>query len=213
VMTSINFEAAGSARHALDHTRRCHARVEGHLSEDVGPYLAGTAYRADDPLLQLWVVATLIDSVLVTYEHLVRPLTLAEKEAYYAGGRRLAHAFGIPPELTPPAYDDFEVYVDAMLHSDALSVSPAAREVVSALFAPALLGPAIQLSSFISIGLTPPSLREGFGLRWTDADERRLDWIGRASRRLRPFVPAPLVVHPQALLVEWREKIRQRTPR
>ena len=213
VMTAINFEADSRARKALDHTRRCHAPVQGRLTEDVGPYLAGTPYRADDPLLQLWVVATLIDSVLVAYQHLVRPLTVAEKEAYYVGGRRLARAFGIPPELTPPAYEDFEVYVDAMLRSDALTVGPAAREVVSALFAPTLLGPAIQLSSFISIGLTPPRLREAFGLRWSEADQRRLQWIGRVSRRLRPFAPAPLVVHPQALLAEWRVKNRQRIER
>jgi uncharacterized protein (DUF2236 family) len=204
VMTAINFEVAPRARAALDHTRRCHARVHGRLAEDVGPYLAGTPYRADDPLLQLWVVATLIDSVLVTYEHLVRPLTMSEKEDYYVGGRRLASAFGIPLELMPPAYEDFQVYVDCMLRSDALTVGPGAREIVSALFAPLLLGPAIRMSSFISLGLTPVRLREAFGIRWTDADERRLQWIGRVARRLRPFAPAALVVHPQALLAEWR---------
>ena len=62
------------------------------------------------------------DSVLATYAHLVRPLSLAEKQAYYVGAQRLARAFGIPPELTPPEYDDFQTYVDAMLTSDALTV-------------------------------------------------------------------------------------------
>ena len=107
----------------------------------MGPYLAGTPYRADDPLLQLWVVATLIDSVLVVYEHLVRPLTLKEKQAYYVGGQQLARAFGIPAELMPPEYDDFQTYVDAMVRSDALTVGPAARSVVNALMTPRTLGP------------------------------------------------------------------------
>ena len=207
VMTAINFEPDRRARAAVVHTRRCHGRVTGRLAEDVGPYLAGTPYRADDPLLQLWVVATLIDSVLATYEHLLRPLTPAEKEAYYAGGKQLARAFGIPDELMPPEYDDFQTYVDAMVRSDALTVGPAARKIVQALMTPHVLGPAIRLSSFISIGLTPPRLRDAFGFEWTAANERRLQWLGRASRRLRPWAPAPLVVHPQALWAEWRLRL------
>jgi uncharacterized protein (DUF2236 family) len=204
VMTAINFEPAGRARAAVAHTRGCHGRVHGTLTEDVGPYLAGTPYRADDPLLQLWVVATLIDSVLVMYEHLVRPLALKEKQAYYVGGQQLARAFGIPAELMPPEYDDFQTYVDAMVRSDALTVGPAARAVVNALMAPRALGRAMWLSSFVSIGLTPPRLREAFGFRWTERDERLLQRLGRLSRRLRPWAPAPLVVHPQALFAEWR---------
>jgi len=155
----------------------------------------------------LWVVATLLDSVLVMYQHLVRPLSETEKEEYYAGGKALARTFGIPDELMPPEYGDFQTYVDAMVGSDALTISPAAREIVQALLAPRLLGPVMRLSSFISIGLTPPRLREDFGFQWTAADERRLQWLGRASRRLRPWAPAPLVVHPQALLAEWRLRL------
>ena len=204
VMTAINFAPGGRARAAVAHTRGCHGRVLGTLPEDVGPYLAGTPYRADDPLLQLWVVATLIDSVLLTYEHLVRPLALAEKQAYYAGGQQLARAFGIPAELMPPEYDDFQTYVDAMVRSDALTVGPAARAVVDALLSPRGIGRATRLASFVSIGLTPPRLREAFGFRWTERDERRLQRLGRISRRLRPWAPAPLVVHPQALFAEWR---------
>jgi uncharacterized protein (DUF2236 family) len=205
VMTAINFEPRAQARAAVAHTRGCHGRVHGTLAEDVGPYLAGTPYRADDPLLQLWVLATLLDSVLVVYEHLVRPLALAEKQAYYAGGQQLARAFGIPAELMPPEYEDFQVYLDAMLRSDALTVGPAGRAVANALLhGPRGLGPAVRLASFVSIGLTPPRLREAFGLRWRERDEHRLQRLGRLSRRLRPWAPAPLLVHPQALWAEWR---------
>ncbi|MCC7359965.1 MAG: DUF2236 domain-containing protein [Anaerolineales bacterium] len=210
VMTALNFEPRAQAGAAVKHTRVCHARVRGALPHDVGPYLAGTPYRGDDPLLQLWVLATLLDSVLVAYAHLVRPLTEAEKHAYYAVGRRLGRAFGIPADLLPPTYADFECYVAAMLDSDALTVGPAARAVVQALFAPVLLGPAIRLSSFISLGLTPPRLRAAFGLPWSAAHERRFQQLGALSRRLRPFTPDPLCVHPQALLAEWR--LRRASP-
>lgn len=204
VMTALNFEPRPQAGAAVKHTRACHARVHGVLPEDVGPYLAGTPYRGDDPLLQLWVLATLLDSVLAAYTHLVRPLTLTEKHSYYQVGQRLGRAFGIPLELMPPTYADFECYVEAMLDSDALTVGPAARAVVAALFAPPLLGPTVRLGSFISVGLTPPRLREAFGLPWTPAHEVWFQRLGALSRRVRPLTPAPLCVHPQALLAEWR---------
>ena len=154
------------------------AQLLKRTENDLGPYLAGTPYRGDDPLLQLWVLATLLDSVLAAYEHLVRPLARTEKHAYYHVGQRLGRAFGIPAELMPPTYDDFECYVDAMLDSDALTVGPAAREVVAALFAPIPLGPVIRLGSFMSLGLTAPRLREAFGLPWTPAHERRFQRLG-----------------------------------
>ena len=51
VMTAINFETRPKARAAAGHTRKCHSAVLGNLREEVGPYTAGTPYRADDPLL------------------------------------------------------------------------------------------------------------------------------------------------------------------
>jgi uncharacterized protein (DUF2236 family) len=204
VMTALNFEQRPRARSAVRHTRRCHTRVVGALTEDVGPYLAGTPYRADDPLLQLWVLATLIDSVLVTYDLLVRPLSPAEKRAYYDGGLELGRSFGLPHEMMPPTFDDFQTYVDSMVTSDLLTVGSQARAIVKALFAPPLFGPFVRLTSFISLGLMPPRLRAEYGFPWSDAHERRLRALGGLARRLRPLTPDPLCVHPQALLAEWR---------
>jgi uncharacterized protein (DUF2236 family) len=204
VMTALNFKQHGQARSAVQHTRKCHNRVHGRLTEDVGPYLAGTPYRADDPFLQLWVLATLIDSVLVTYDLLVRPLTAGEKADYYAGSLQLGLAFGLPRELMPPTYDDFQNYMDSMLSSDLLTVGDTAREITRALFAPPLFGPTVRWTSFVSLGLTPPRLRAEFGFGWSDTAERRLQRLGRAARRLRPLAPAPLMVHPQALWAEWK---------
>jgi uncharacterized protein (DUF2236 family) len=208
VMTALNFQPHRQARSAVQHTRRCHARVLGTLPEDVGPYLAGTPYRADDPLLQLWVLATLIDSVLVTYDLLSPhgPLTLAAKADYYLSSLQLGRAFGLPRELMPPTYADFQCYMDSMLNSDRLTVSPQARDVAQALFAPPLFGPTVRLASFFSLGLTPPRLRAAFGFHWSDASERRLHRLARAARRLRRLAPDPLCIHPQALWAEWKLK-------
>jgi uncharacterized protein (DUF2236 family) len=204
VMTALNFEPYSRADSAVGHTRRSHGRVRGRLAEDVGPFLAGTPYSAEDPLLQLWVLATLVDSVLAGYQLLVRPLSRDERQAYYAGAHGLARAFGLPPGMMPPTYDDFETYVDSMINSDQLTVGPAAREIAHALLHLPVIGPAVRLGSFASIGLLPPRLRAEFGFRWTPHHERRLQRLARISRRLRPLVPDPLCVHPQALLAEWR---------
>ena len=206
VMTALNFQQYPRARSAVTHTRKCHNRVHGRLAEDVGPYLAGTPYRADDPFLQLWVLATLIDSVLVTYDLLAPggPLTADQKAEYYLGGLELGRAFGLPRELMPPTYEDFQLYMDSMLNSDLLTVGDTAREICGALFAPPLFGPTVRWTSFVSIGLTPPRLREQFGFDWTEAAERRLHTVAGLARRLRVLAPDALLVHPQALWAEWK---------
>ncbi len=206
VMTALNFRPHRLARSAVQHTRHCHARVQGRLAEDVGPYLAGTPYRADDPLLQLWVLATLIDSVLVTYDLLVRPLSAGEKAAYYASSLNLGQAFGLPRDLMPPTYEDFQCYMDSMLNSDLLTVGDTAREVAQALFGPPVVGPAVRAACFFSVGLTPPRLRAEYGFGWSEAAERRLQRLSGAARKLRPLTPDPLCVHPQALWAEWKMK-------
>jgi uncharacterized protein (DUF2236 family) len=156
----------------------------------------------------LWVLATLIDSVLVTYDLLSPhgPLTLAAKADYYLSSLQLGRAFGLPRELMPPTYADFQCYMDSMLNSDRLTVSPQARVVAQALFAPPLFGPTVRLASFFSLGLTPPRLRAAFGFHWSDASERRLHRLARAARRLRRLAPDPLCIHPQALWAEWKLK-------
>ena len=204
VMTALNFEPYPRAHSAVGHTRRCHGPVRGVLAEDVGPYLAGTPYRADDALLQLWVWATLIDSVMEGYQLLVRPLTLDDRRAYYIGALGLARALGIRAEVVPPSYDDFSTYMDSMLDSDQLSVGSQGREIAKSLFHQPRIGRAVRMSSFASIGLLPARLRSEFGFTWTPAHERRLKRLASISRRLRAITPDPLCVHPQALLAEWR---------
>ncbi|HLE30361.1 MAG TPA: oxygenase MpaB family protein, partial [Anaerolineales bacterium] len=106
-MTDVTFGKPAQAYETARHIHACHRRVTGTLAKEVGPYLAGTPYRANDPLLKLWVLATLIDSSLRTYDLLVAPLSLADRRAYYDDSQCLARLLGIPPDLTPPAYEDF----------------------------------------------------------------------------------------------------------
>ena len=203
MMTDLNFGSLDDARRTAQRVACCHQHVHGRLPEAVGPYLAGTPYRANDPRLKLWVLATLIDSVLLVHDRCLRPLSLAEKQAYYHDSQLLARAFGIPPEMMPPTYADFDTYVDSMLTSDLLTVGPVAREIVAALLAPPI-GPLMRAASFVSIGLLPERLREAYHFEWGERQERWLCRFAALSRRIRPLVPGALCANPRALMTELR---------
>ena len=75
--------------------RDARRRSRGELNEDVGPYKAGTPYRADDPELLLWVLFTLIDSALVVYRKYVGEMARSDEAALLGGlqgGRRAVRA-------------------------------------------------------------------------------------------------------------------------
>jgi uncharacterized protein (DUF2236 family) len=194
----------GDARRSLNHFEHCHLRVHGTLRTDVGPYLAGTRYRAQDPLLRLWVWATVIDSVLMIYQAFVAPLSGSDHASYYGASQILARSLGIPPACLPPTYDDFLNYMDAMLTSDLLTVGDDARAIVAALFAQPLIGPVTRWASFAGIGLLPARLRAEFGFEWDEARERRLRQWAAWSRRIRPWLPDAVCVNPHVMLAEWR---------
>lgn len=203
-MTDLTFGGPAAARRAAQALARCHRPVRGQLAEACGPFPAGTEYDAADPFLKLWVLATLIDSVLRVYELFVAPLTAAEKEAYYREAQTLGRGVGLSPALMPATYADFAAYMDAMLASDLLTVGPAARDIVRALYGAPLFGPLAWRASFVSVGLLPPALRAAFGFEWTERDERWLRRLAAWSRRLRPQLPDLFLVYPTALWTEWR---------
>jgi uncharacterized protein (DUF2236 family) len=66
---------------------RLHARVSGVTAD-------GTPYRADDPELLDWVQATASWGFLEAYAAYGRPLTLAERDAYYAEAAPAAALYG-----------------------------------------------------------------------------------------------------------------------
>jgi uncharacterized protein (DUF2236 family) len=193
MMVDATFGSAAAARRA----------VEGALPTSVGPFAAETGYRANDPHLKLWVLATLIDSILLVHDLFVRPLSLAEKEAYYSDSKLMGRMLGIPAPVMPPTYADFTAYVEKMLNGDTLTVGDTAREVAEAIFAPPL-GPLIRTVSFAGLGLLPPRLRADFNIPWDERREQRLQWLARQARRLRASLPPALCVWPHALLGQWR---------
>jgi uncharacterized protein (DUF2236 family) len=209
-MSQLMFTDDKSVQKAMRHFNGCHAKVRGQLGQTVGPVAGEAHYNARDPLLKLWVLATLYDSCLLVYDRFVTPLTLDHKREYYRDGLILGELLGIPRHLMPATYDDFNDYVQAMINSDLLTVGDTARDIAKALWAAPLFGPVAKLASWPGIGLLPERIRAQFGFEWDDQKEKRLGQLARWSRRLRPVVPNLVAVNLQAQWAEWQWVIQNR---
>jgi uncharacterized protein (DUF2236 family) len=196
-MNAIIYGDLGAAREARQKVVNCHTRVGG-ITE------FGEAYHAHNPLLKLWVLATLIDSVLVVHDQFVRPLSLAEKESYYADSIVLGRLLGIPSTMMPATYARFVDYVQAMLASETLTVSVAAREVARALFSYPFVGGFLQLISFAGLGLLPATLKNSFDIKWDEPREIILLNLAACSRWVRALLPDLFCATPFAWVAEWR---------
>jgi hypothetical protein len=86
-MLAITFGSAAAAQESLARINGIHHQVRGTLRDAVGVFPAGTPYSATDPDLLNWVHATIVDSMIVTYELLVAPLSEAECDQFCRGGR------------------------------------------------------------------------------------------------------------------------------
>jgi uncharacterized protein (DUF2236 family) len=197
--------------HAAARTiNRLHVRVRGQLAEDVGPFAAGTAYRAHDPALLLWVLATLIDSALLVYPLVAGPLSEADQERYYQEEREGVILLGLPAQAVPPTLAAFRAYMHEMLAGDQLVVTEEARRVAHAvmhfnvppIYWPVLL-PARAVMWQMTVGFLPDRMRAEYGYSWSASQDR---WLRRELAALRAIVPhlPPLLRYMPAARAAYR---------
>lgn len=169
-MNTVIFGKRADAERVTARVRRVHSRFRGRLPRAAGPFPAGTRWAADDPELLLWIVATLVDSALLVYERYVSPLSSQQRQEYWTQYRAVGRLFGLDDEHSPETIDELEAYVDGMLASDQLYVSPEARalgiRVVLHPPVPVVARPLLELANFITVGLLPGGLRRQYGLSW-----------------------------------------------
>jgi uncharacterized protein (DUF2236 family) len=173
----------GTVEQAIAAARRLHRRhaaIHGNLREPAGPFRAGTIYQANEITALRWVYATLIDTSLVAHDLILPPLTMQQRERYYAESRLFAALFGIPEHDLPSNWNDFVSYNHAMWCSDTLTVTAAARATAHAIFTGAF--PRVpQWYQALTKQLLPPPLREAFGYRNSESErrlaQRALAWV------------------------------------
>jgi uncharacterized protein (DUF2236 family) len=194
---------------------RTAARAEIRRLNALHTTITGPTYRARDPELSLWVHATLVDSTIVVADRWLEPLSRERRVAYYAETVPIGRAFGVPADLLPADLDAFEAYVAGALAPDGpVRVGPVARELADVVLHPPL-GPVAPMLSGLpawsyawtlwpSVGLLPPSVREGYGLRWTAFERAVAAWLVASWWMWRPILPAGFRQMPQALAADRR---------
>lgn len=191
VMGEIAFGTRERADASTRRVRAVHRRVRGTLPRAVGRFPAGTPWRADDPQLLLWIIATLVDSGLLVYQRYVSPLTRDEQDAYWQDFRVVGKRFGLAYKDSPVDIEAFEAYMACMLASDDLFVGEQARELAVEIVMrpplPSYLLPLRELVNQITVGLLPSGIRRMYGFGWDPV--RGLAVRGGAEYVRRVVVP------------------------
>jgi uncharacterized protein (DUF2236 family) len=200
-------QALGSARQVF----RAHTAIAGRLRRDVGPFAAGSPYRALEVEAAHWVHATLADTAVRIYELAVAPLSCAEKDAYLRESARFGALLGIPEERMEPSWSAFSAYNQRMWASDVLDPAGPGREIADALLRPpgAALSPVWAWYRVMTAGLMPPRLRRAFGLDFDSWRDRATYAASVQALRTLRHLPARLRYLPPYL--EARRRLAGRT--
>jgi len=198
----IVYGTSGAARAEIRRLNALHRRI------------TGPGYYARDPVLSLWVHATLVDSTIVAADAWIEPVSRARAQVYYAETRPIGRAFGIPEAMLPDDLDAFDDYIaNQLAPGGAVTVGPLARELAETILHPPLPGVLARLgipaaaydwTAWPSIGLLPPAVREGYQLPWGPRERAVSAWLVAGWRLWRPLLPDSFRLMPKALAAERR---------
>src|SRR6187551_197077 len=192
-MLAISFGSEAERARAIGVIQGIHRRVHGQLREGVGPFPAGTNYSAEDPALVLWVHLTLIESIVLVYERLVRPLTEQDRDDYCIASA--AVALGAPVSDVPRSWRALQDSMERIYGSGVIAIGSDARPLAQAVLRPrgaALAGPVTVLNEALTVGLLPSAIRDAYGFRWTRWRARLSGWTMAALRTFRRCLPGRL---------------------
>jgi uncharacterized protein (DUF2236 family) len=208
---TVVFGDTEQATAAAARVRGRHRQVSGHTDTTVGRFPAGTAYRAGDPRLALWVHSTLVWTALQFYNGFVSPLSLEQRSDYQLRMNRSGRLFGVPQSQLPASYADFEQYVLGMDAGAVLEVGPQARALASDVLTSGAaelvwpIGPSAgALAGVLAAGLLPPRLREGYGLSWGWSQRQAFSAAQLACRTALPALPPGARYWPHYLVAQRR---------
>ena len=168
-----------------------HDRVKGTVSEGA---TRGARYSAHDPRLQVWVLATLVDSMIKSHETFAGPLTTGEKDIFTAEAfRRVGLRLKLRADHLPTTYAQIRDQVRDGLGE--LEVTPSARTLGQAIAEPPLPRKSLRAAArLVTVGMLPPELRDAYDLKWRARDRALLGVASKTaravtkSRLLRPLV-------------------------
>jgi len=206
LMDTITFGSREEAERKTRRVRAMHKRVKGEITEAVGPYSAGTPYRADDPELLLWVLFTLVDSALVVYRKYVGSISRADEALLWEDYKVVGGLFGLERSEMPESLSDLNAYRRQMLEGDRLFVNDwarqRAREIVLEPPVPMAVRPLVEAVNFTTIALLPDRIRKEYGFKPVPPLAIRRAMVAGGAEYLKrgvvPFLPSRLRLVPSA---------------
>ena len=210
--------------------------AEGHRIRDLHTTIKGVdndgrRYHALDPEVFFWAHATISEVVVKMIDIFDHPISSAEKDQLFTESVRTWRNYGMSDRPVPAnraALDEYFQHV----YADVLEKTPAVTEFVrlasepNSMTQPWLPQPVWQMIAPIvmkpmwlfGVGLLAPETRETLGLRWTNADERRLRQVAAIIRTTWPLLPRTARYMPRAKVAfrraGWPRPRRMRsTPR
>jgi len=172
----------------------------------------GEGYSAHDPELQLWVAATLYDTAVRVYERVLGHLPEREADELYRRYAALGTALRVPADLWPPDRRAFRDYWER--RQELLHITPTARAQADALWAateaPSWVRALMPLNRFVTAGLLPPAVREGFGLAWSERRRRRFERLFDTVAAVYPLLPGAVRTAPQRYYLRRLRRLAQR---
>ena len=168
------YGSRSQAETMIARVRRMHDMVEGATS-------SGESYCANDPELLNWVQSTAAYGFLQAYCAYVRPLSLLERDRYYAESIPTAALYGATSAPTSEADLDtlFHAMADLLERSDIVFEFLAIMR--SAPILPLLLRPAQHLLVRAAVDLTPRWLRTILGLNGHGLRAWEVELVRRAG--------------------------------
>ncbi|WP_433201033.1 oxygenase MpaB family protein [Nocardia sp. CA-107356] len=153
-----------------------------------------------------------------------RPLTAADKEAYYQETVQLMRNFSVAPKEIPANYAEFEKFFTDVVenHLQETGTAHDYLRVIRSIAPPSQLprvlrpfwkravAPVGWLQYFVTVGTTPEVARRKLGLTWTESDERKLKALGWFIARTVPLLPERLRYFPIAYEARRLERDRAR---
>lgn len=160
-----------------------------------GPVEGGArgTYSAHDPGLQRWVHATLLESIPMTYEQLIGPLSARDRDRYCAESTIMEPLLGMPEGSLPRHSGQLDDYMREMLQSGQLAVTDTSRALARAVLFPPrwwMAWPAFRAMQLLTIGTLPPALRDAYGFEWRERDARAMARWMSAIRLLLSALPS-----------------------
>jgi uncharacterized protein (DUF2236 family) len=166
----------------------------------------GARYSALDPAAYAWVHATLGIAIVRGHDAMGTTFTGGERQQFWEEWLLLGDALQVRRSELPSSWSGVDAYVQHMI-DDVLVDNDIVQQVKRT--ASRVAGtppfhwmpqrawnvasrPAGPMLRFLGAGLLPQELRERFGLRWTDRDQRHFDTWCRASKASGRVLPRPL---------------------